>query len=155
MFGCARQFLQQILDLDVRNHFAADFAEAAQAVGDAQKAFFIHPRDVAGVIPAIAKNVRGFFRLIEIPAHDIRAADEKQPRLVRGNRLQGVRIDDFHRDSRKGMADAAALGAHLPEGSRAKIGGVDRDRRRTFRAAVTFMRPDAEVILESLRNTIR
>ena len=62
LLGRAGQFVQFFLDLDVRHHFAADFAEAAQAVGDLQEAVLVHRRDVAGDIPAVAQDLGGLFR---------------------------------------------------------------------------------------------
>src|SRR5437867_1831567 len=53
------------------------------------------------------------------------------------------------------MTDTAALRPHLPERGRAKIDGIYRDRRRAFRAAVTFVGPDAEMVFKRLRNTFR
>jgi len=50
----AADFVEFFFDLDVRNHFAPDFAEAAEPVGDLQEAIFIEARDVAGDIPAVA-----------------------------------------------------------------------------------------------------
>src|SRR2546430_9977501 len=52
------------------------------------------------------------------------------------------------------MTDAAALGPNLPEGWRAKIDRVYGDRRRTFSAAIPFVRTDAKMILEGLRNAV-
>src|SRR5689334_12859433 len=52
------------------------------------------------------------------------------------------------------MTDAAALCANLSECGGAKVGGVHGDCGRTFRAAVAFVRPEAEVILERLRNAV-
>src|SRR5947208_3378291 len=86
----AGQFLQDVLDFDVRHHLATNFAEAAQAVGDAQKTVFIHPRDVPGVVPAVAEDLGGFFRLVEVAAHDVRSADKQQSRLIRAYALNGV-----------------------------------------------------------------
>src|SRR5205807_6339524 len=155
LFCGSGEFLKQIFHLDVRHHFAADLAEAAQPVGEAEKTLFVHPRDVARVVPAVAKNVRGFFRLVEITAHDVRAAHKQQAWFVRGDWLHGVWVHDFHCDSGQGMANAAPLGAHLTERSGAKIRGIDGDRGRTFRAAVAFVRANAETIFEGLRNAFR
>ena len=62
LLGHAGQFVQLFLHLDVRHHFAADFAEAAQTVGDLQKAILVHRRDVAGDVPAVAQHLGGFLR---------------------------------------------------------------------------------------------
>src|SRR5881296_788869 len=52
------------------------------------------------------------------------------------------------------MTDAAALRPNLPERCRAKIDRVYGDRRRTFSAAIPFVRTDAKMILEGLRNAV-
>src|SRR5437867_12006837 len=52
------------------------------------------------------------------------------------------------------MTDAAALRPNLPERCRAKIDRVYGDRRRTFSAAIPFVRSDADMILEGLRNAV-
>ena len=57
------------------------------------------------------------------------------------------------RDSRQRMANGAALCSHLPEIRGAKIVRVHGDHWRTFRAAVTFQGPNAEVIFKRLRDT--
>src|SRR5260370_4393600 len=154
LFGGAGQFLQEVLDFDVRHHLAANFAEAAQAVNDAQKTILIHSRNVSGVVPAVAENLGGLLRLVEVAAHDVRAADEQQPRLIHSHRLQRIGVHDLNRDSRQGVADAAALRPDLAERRRAKIDGVYRDNRRTFGAAVALVRTDAKMILEGLRNPV-
>ena len=41
LLGRAGEFVQFFFDLDVRHHFAADFAEAAQAVGDCEEAVLV------------------------------------------------------------------------------------------------------------------
>ena len=81
--------------------------------------------------------------------------NQQQAGLVWSDGFQCVRIHNLHGDSRQGMADASSLCAHLPERGGAKIGGVHGDCGRTFRAAVAFMRADAEVFFEGLRNAIR
>jgi len=60
LFGRIGQLVQFFLDLDVRHHFAADFAEAVQPVGDLQETVLVERRDVAGAIPAIAQHLGGF-----------------------------------------------------------------------------------------------
>ena len=76
----AREFVQLFFDFDVRHHFAADFAEAAQAVRDREEAVFIFCRDVAGDVPAIAQNFRRFLGLAEIALHHVGPAHEQQSR---------------------------------------------------------------------------
>ena len=74
--GRVGEFLQFFFDLDVRDHFAADLAEAAHAVGDGEETVFVLCGDVAGDIPAVAQNFRCFFGLIEIALHHVGAAHE-------------------------------------------------------------------------------
>ena len=54
-------------------------------------------RDVAGVVPAVAQNFGGFFRLVQVALHHVRPAHEQvSPGLIDGQRLQRFRIDNFH-----------------------------------------------------------
>jgi hypothetical protein len=53
----AGQLLQFLLHLEVRHHFAAQLAEATQAVGDLQEAILVERGDVAGLIPALAQDL--------------------------------------------------------------------------------------------------
>ena len=59
LFGGIGEFVQFLLDLDVRHHFAADFAETAQAIGNLQKAILVNRRNVAGDIPAVVQHLGG------------------------------------------------------------------------------------------------
>src|SRR5712691_9462224 len=67
LFRGTGKFLQQILDLDVRHHFAANFTEAAQAVGDANESILVHPRDIPGVVPASRRTSAVFSGLLRYP----------------------------------------------------------------------------------------
>src|SRR2546430_9934607 len=87
LFLTSRQLLQNVLDLDMRYHFPANFAEPAQAVGNANKSILIHSRDVSGVVPAVPENLGGFVRLVQIAAHDIWAAHQQQARLIHAKGL--------------------------------------------------------------------
>src|SRR5579862_39416 len=155
LFGCAGHFLKFFFHLDVRNHFAADLAEAAQAIGDADEAIFINGGDVAGVVPAVVQNFGGFFRLVEVALHDVGTSDEEQTRLVDGLNGLRFRIDGAQHNSGKRMANAAALGPHLAEERGAKIHSVHSDDRRAFSAAIAFERPDAELVLEGFSDLSR
>src|ERR1700722_5353952 len=123
------QFVQLFFYFDVGNHFSADFAEAAEAVGDAQESVFVLGGDVAGVVPAVFQNFGGFLRKVQITDHHVRPAHEQQPRLVHGESFAGIRINDADTDSRERMADSAALGSHLAEIGGTKVVGVDGDYR--------------------------
>jgi len=149
-----QQFVQLFFDSNVGNHFAADFAEATKAIGDTQEAVFIDGGDIAGVVPAAAKNFCRFFRTIQIANHDIGPANKKQARLIDGKGFAGFRIDDANANAGKGMADGATLGADLTEVGGAEVVSVDGDHRGAFRAAVTLEWAKAEVIFEGLRDAL-
>ncbi len=51
---CAvEEFMQLFFHFDVRDHLAANFAEAAEPVCDGEESIFTHAGDVAGNVPAI------------------------------------------------------------------------------------------------------
>ena len=98
-----------------------------------------------------------FFRLAEIALHHVRSAHEQQAGLAERHDFpvpRIFRIHDAHAHARQRMADFPAFDADLPETGGAKIGRVDRHRRRAFGAAVTFQRPDAEMFLERRREPV-
>jgi hypothetical protein len=138
LFGGIGELVERVLDLDVRNHLAADLAEPAQPVGDADEAVFVHRRDVAGVVPAVDQDLGGLLGAVQVTLHHVRAADQEQARLIERQRFQGLGIHDANADPRQRVPDAAPLGPHLSKGRGAKIGGVDGHGRRALRAAVTF-----------------
>src|SRR5256885_1133937 len=74
----AGQFLQDVLDFDVGHHPATNFAEAAPAGGGKQKTIFIHPRDVPGVVPAVADDLGGFFPPFWGSAPDVWSPGQQQ-----------------------------------------------------------------------------
>src|SRR5581483_8296581 len=155
LLGTAGEFLEQILDLPVRHHFTADFAEAAEAVGNAEKSVFIHRGNVAGVVPAIPQHGGGFLGLVKVAAHDVGATHEKQSGLVNAEGLERFGIDDLDGDAGERMADAAALASDLPERGGPEIATIDGDDGRAFGAAITFERANAETILEGDRDAFR
>ncbi len=132
----------------MRNHFAADFAEAAQAIGDAQETVFIDGGDVTGVVPAALQYVRSFVGTIQVTHHDVWPAHQQQARLVDGQRFARFGINDAHADAGQRMADGAAFRTDLAEIGSAKIVGVHRHYRRTFRATVTLQRTDSKMIFK-------
>src|SRR5262245_7813781 len=150
-----RQLLQLLFDLDVRDHFAANLAEAAHAVGDAYETVFVNGGDVASVVPAVAENFSGFFRLVQIALHYVGSAYQKQAGLIRLQDSLGFRIDRAQNNSRQGVTDAAALGSDLAEEGGAKVHGVDGYHRRAFGAAVALERANPELVLESFRSEER
>src|SRR5690348_13920603 len=147
--GGAGEFVQFLLDFDVRDHFAADFAEAREAVGDGEEAVFVDGSDVAGDVPAVAKDFTGLVGPAQIALHDIRPADEKKARSVGAEGGASFGVFDADADSRKRMADFAAFAANLAEAGGAIVVGVDSDGGGTFRAAVSFKRADAEAVFKS------
>src|SRR5215831_1543200 len=72
----ADQFVEFFFHLDMRDHLAADLAEAAQPVRDLYEAVFVHGRDIACNVPAVAQHLCGFFRTTEVTPHDVGAADK-------------------------------------------------------------------------------
>ena len=150
-FGAVGEFVQFFLDFDVGHHFAADFAEAIEAVGDLEEAVFIEGGDVAGAIPALVEDFGGFFGAVEVAAHDVGAADEHEAGLAEGDVGFAVGLvdgDDADADAGEGMADGAAFGADLTEAGGAVIVGVDADGGGAFGAAVAFEGADAEVFFK-------
>src|ERR1700730_9811355 len=95
------------------------------------------------------------FRAIQIALHHVGAADEQKAGLIDAERLLRFGIDNFYRDAREGMPDAAALCADLTKRGGPEIDGVDRYHRRAFRAAVTLQRTDAEVVFKGHRHALR
>ena len=150
----AGQFVQFLFHLDVRHHFAADLAEAGQPVGDGEETILIERGDVAGDIPAVAKNLRRLLRFAEVTFHHVRPAHEQQARLANGQWLECVGIDDAHADAGQRMADLAALGADLAETRGAEVARVHRHGRRAFGQAIAFERADAELVLKRLRDAV-
>ena len=120
-----QQFVKLFFDFNVGNHFAADFAEAAKAIGDAQESVFIDGGDIAGVVPAVVQDFCRFFRTIQVANHDIGSADEEKTGFIDGKGFAGVGIDDAYADSGKRMADGATLGTNLTEVGGAEVVGVD------------------------------
>ena len=109
----------------MRDHLAADFAEAAEAVGDGEEAVFVFGGDISGGVPTVAQNFRGFFRFSEVAEHHVGSADEQQAGRADFAAFAGIGINDAHTDAGQGMANASALGADLAESGRAKVAGVD------------------------------
>jgi hypothetical protein len=148
LFRGGDQFVQFFLHLEMRHHFAANFAEATQAVGDLNETILVQRGDVAGGVPAGLQHGGGLFGFAEIAEHHIRAAHEQQPGLAERSGRFGFRVHDAHTNARQRMTDFAALGPDLPETGSAKIVRVHRHGGRTFRAAVGFKRANAELIFE-------
>ena len=116
--------MKLLFDLDVRHHFAADFAETTETVSDGEETVFVLGSDVAGDIPAVLQDVGGFFRFAEIALHHVWSANEQQSGRAGRERLARVGIDNTDADAGKRMADPSALGADLAETGGAEIAGV-------------------------------
>ena len=67
-----------LFDFEVRHHFAGDFAEAGEAVGDVHEAFVVEQRDVAGDVPAVAEDLGRALGLVEIAEHAVGALHQQQ-----------------------------------------------------------------------------
>ena len=152
LLGGIREFVQLIFDLDMRHHFAADFAEAAEPVGDADESIFIHGCDVAGVIPTIAQHFGGLFRTTKIALHYVGTADEQETGSSNRHGLHGIRINDPNADARQRMSDTGSFEANLPELRGAEVARVHGDGRRALGAAVPFQRTNAEAVFEGDRD---
>ena len=103
----------------MRDHLAADLAEAREPIGDEDEPVFVDLRDVARHIPAIPEGLGGALGGVEIACHTVGAREQKQAFLP--DRKLGAAIDVDH------------LGAH------AWHGPADRSvfgPRRTRRARV-------------------
>ena len=113
LFRGAGKFVQLLFDFDVRHHLAADFAEAAQAIGDREEAVFVFGGDVAGDVPAVLQHLRRFFGLAEIA---LASRWARAPAAIRampaGIALARFGIDDAHADAR--AADARCARASPP-----------------------------------------
>src|SRR6185437_6513411 len=60
---CAvEEFMQLFFHLDVRDHLAANLAEAAEAVCDGEESIFAHAGNVAGNVPAMVERGSSFVR---------------------------------------------------------------------------------------------
>src|ERR1700735_5209548 len=148
------QLVKFFFDFDVRHHFAADFAETAEAVGDGEEVVFVFGGDVAGRIPAVLQNLRGFFRLAQITFHHVGAAHEQQAGSIHGQARARFRINDAHADSGQRMADVSAFAADLTKSGCAVIAGIDGDDRRTFSGSIAYQRANAKAIFECERQRL-
>ncbi len=158
LLGNTGQFVQFFLHLDVRHHLSADLAEAAQPVGDLQKTILVERRHVAGGVPAVAQDFRGFVGFTQVTLHHIRPAHQQQAGLPQRHGSPGPGIFGVHHaDTNPGerMSDFTAFDADLMETGGAEVRGVHRHHRRAFRAAVTFHGPDAEMLLKGRGQPVR
>src|SRR5262249_29546005 len=105
--------VQLILDLLVGHHFAADFAESRQAVGQLDETVVIDAADVAGNVPAVADHIlRGLFTA-QVALHDVGPIDHQQPFVPGRSRFERVGIDDPGGDAGERLADGARPVADL------------------------------------------
>jgi hypothetical protein len=83
-----------VLDADVRDHLAADFAEPAQAVGDLDETILVFGGDVAGDVPAVLECLRRQVRPAQVTFHDVRASHQQEPGSLtgRGSKVAGSTI---------------------------------------------------------------
>src|SRR5215472_15399507 len=135
----------------MRHHFAADFREAAQSVGDFDKAILIDHRDVARNVPAVTDRLRRFFRPSEVSLHHVRPLNKHQPRPTRRHWLQALRINDTYTHSRERVSDLPTLRPHLTKSRCAKIPCVHCNGGGALCAAISFQRTNAESVFEGSR----
>ena len=107
-FDILRQgFLQDILDLDQRDHLAADLDEALQTADMPEKTVRIDIAHIAGIVPAAADMQGGLLEVIEIALHDVVALDEDPAVLAGTAGFAGLVVLDADLDAGDGFADAA------------------------------------------------
>src|SRR5271154_6733938 len=99
----------------MRDHLAADLAEAAEPVCDCEKAVFIHHGDVTDVVPAVTQNFSGLLWTTQISQHHIRSADFDHSTLTDRLNHACFRMHHAHTDSRQWMSDFAAFKSNLAE----------------------------------------
>ena len=91
----------------------------------------VHPRDVAGVQPAVPEGRRGFRGGVPVPLHDLGAADHELTGFTLGHfPLAGLRVDNPDVGVRQRQADAS----HLMRA----VDRVDVGPRRCLGEAVPF-----------------
>ena len=84
----------------MRNHFAADLAEARKAVLDVNEAVLVNSGKVTGDVITVAKHLRSFLRIPVIAAHQAWALDQQHAWPIGSHRLEGFRVDHSHTDVR-------------------------------------------------------
>src|SRR5262245_55875180 len=143
--------LEDLFDLDMRHHFAADLRESAGAVGDGDEPLRVDPGDVTRHVPAVVHDGRGLFGLVQIALHDIRAPDEEKARMVNPQIDHRIGIDDLGAGARYRAPHRSFFSALLHRFGRAVIGYVYcRDRRQLGRS-VSLDGAYAELFGEGLR----
>ena len=153
------ELVEFFLDAAVWHHFTADFAETAQPVGDGEESVLVAHGHVASHVPAVAQRIRGFLRTVQIALHYIGSANQQHAGLARGHRqgfaaFERLRIHNSHADPRQGMADVAALAAHLAKARAAEVGCVDGHYRGALRRAITFERAQAKCVFKRQRHAL-
>ena len=137
----------------MRNHFTCDFAESGKASCDGDESAARHSCDVTGDIPAVADDLFGFFRLVEVAFHHDRALDDEQSVGVLTLKLEGRGVDNFGAYSDKRRTDTAGfdnVAAHLVD----RGGEIDGNNGREFSASVGFGYHDTGHIPEFFRDII-
>ena len=148
--GIAEDVEDGFFHFQMGHHFAGDFAEAREAVGDAQEAFVIEQGDVAGDIPAVVKNLRGAVGLVEVAEHAVGAFHQQQTFGIWGQGGEGDGIDNARGDSGMGWPTVPALLPVCGVLAGGEIGDVDGHHGRHLGAAVAFQELDAEFFAEGV-----
>ena len=111
--GIAENSEDGLFDSEVRHHFAGDLAEAREAVGDADEAFVVDQRDIAGDVPAVVEDLGGALGLVEIAEHAVGALHQQQAFRIGRQRVEGDGIDNARGDAGQRVAHGAGLVAGL------------------------------------------
>src|SRR5450759_3084672 len=148
--GIAEHVEDGFFHFEMWHHFAGDFAEAREAVGDAQEAFVVEQRNVAGDIPAVAEDFGGALGLIEVAQHAVGAFDQQQAFGIGRQRRESDRIHNARGDAGQRVAHGAGLVAGLGLLAGAVVGSVDGHCRGHLGAAVAFQQFHAELFAERI-----
>src|SRR6185312_14734987 len=99
----------------MRDHFTADFAEAAQPVRDGEKTIVSHSSNIAGGVPPVLQNSARLVRTPQISLHHVWPAHQKLARRVWWQGLSGLRIDNAHAHARQWMSNGALARTELDD----------------------------------------
>ena len=81
----AEDLAEYFFDAQVRDHFAADFAETHETVQEEDEAVRINPGYIPGVVPAVLQHGVGALGIAPVALHDIVARDHDFARFAGGD----------------------------------------------------------------------
>ncbi len=97
--------MQGVFDVYVWDHFACDFAESCQAVGDSKEAVLVEEAYVPGVVPSVFYDFGGLLWHLEVADHDGGAFDVNKAGLARFESIAGFGTNDSHMNAGYWSAD--------------------------------------------------